>query len=639
MPTSGSRRMHALWKATLPILIVLTVGTALRLYNLNAQALRGDEAFTVLHWMREPLGQTIANIATVDPQGPLNYALYRAYGLIVGTSPSVVRFLPALASVMGIAAVYSLAKAMSTSRLVALVAAMLWTISPVAIYHAQDARSYALWAVANPLAVWLALRCLKHRRRIDWVLYIAAATIALYTYYLEAFTVIALNAAVLLHWLFQQERQRSRRRLVEWLASQAVIALLIAPWYLQGRLLSGGGYSGTTTVFRWEALFQSFLPALAFGEAPQLHLVIAAVLVVGVLVASTVTIWRWRGAVLMARLVFPLAVVVPVVALSIAATRLGIFAPRYILSTSVMLVVGVAFLIVGLRQPKLTPFAVIARVLSVLFVATFTLGYSIIVFDYAKSPDWRLLVDYLKPRLTSSSDLIIQAAADEAFTLYCLDAALTADCDRKLPANPRQSPDEIVGELTMRTPESRSVWYVANPPAAWNNATTARDWLLANLQPVRAARPGGLPAIQFLPWSVDPNTLPAEPIAIFPGVAALMDAQLWREPSDTLLLWLIWRPIQPTNQPLKVFAHLLTEGDIILAQDDQFPLNGPTYTRDWASDIPFRDIYEFRLSTPMANQTPTNARIALGWYDPNISRRLLTDLGDDRVIVTLTALP
>ena len=148
------------------------LGFALRLYHLNAVPLRGDEAFTVLHWMREPLAQTLANIATVDPQAPLSYALYRGWALLLGTSENVARLLPALLSVIGIPAMYALGHRLRGARLGLAGGVPLGDQSQSNLARAGRPQLRDLGG-AQPDCVWLALRALDKQRRIDWLLYIA----------------------------------------------------------------------------------------------------------------------------------------------------------------------------------------------------------------------------------------------------------------------------------------------------------------------------------------------------------------------------------------------------------------------------------------------------------------------------------
>src|SRR5687767_14437640 len=101
----------ALHRSTLALVVALTLaGFALRLYQINDDAIRGDEVFTILHWMREPFGQAVEKLATVVPQPPLAVGIYRAWALLVGPQDSTARFLPALLNLLGIPAIFALGK-------------------------------------------------------------------------------------------------------------------------------------------------------------------------------------------------------------------------------------------------------------------------------------------------------------------------------------------------------------------------------------------------------------------------------------------------------------------------------------------------------------------------------------------------
>src|SRR5262249_28109260 len=149
---------------------------------------------------------------------------------IAGDSEFLARMLPALISLLGIPALYALGHRLG-GRGMGLVAALVWTIHPLEIWHAQDARNYALWAALSAVALWLALRAVEKRRRIDWALYVVAALLAAYLYYLELFTLVVLNLYVFIVY------RRDRRLLAQWIASQVIIVIGLALWYAQPRLL------------------------------------------------------------------------------------------------------------------------------------------------------------------------------------------------------------------------------------------------------------------------------------------------------------------------------------------------------------------------------------------------------------------
>ncbi|MCS7070465.1 MAG: glycosyltransferase family 39 protein, partial [Anaerolinea sp.] len=229
------------------------LGFALRVYDINGVSLRGDEAFTVIHWIREPLSHTLQNIATVDPQPPLAYFSFWLWGQIVGDSEFLVRFLPALVNVIGVPVAFVLGKHLFGSR-VGLLSALFWAISPTQIWHAQDARNYALWSAANALSLWLALRVIDradaHRDRlVDWGVFLLAASLSGYLYYLELFTIAALNLFVLICFF------PNRRLLVRWFSGQFLLGLALAVWYFQERLLIGSGYGGTAGGFELGRIF------------------------------------------------------------------------------------------------------------------------------------------------------------------------------------------------------------------------------------------------------------------------------------------------------------------------------------------------------------------------------------------------
>ncbi len=615
-----------------PLLIVagLTLlGFALRLFHINTVPLRGDEAFTLIHWVREPLADTLANIATVDPQAPLSYVLYRLWGLTVGTGEYTVRLLPALLNVIGIPALYALGKQIGGVRF-GLLAALLWTIHPYQVWHAQDARNYAIWASLTPLALWLALRALRYRRRVDWALYVVAAAFAGYVYYLELFVIVVLNLYVFVTY------RRDRRLLAQWIGSQVAIGLILVPWYLQERLLVGSGYTGTTGSFDPPLWFTWFLPTLTFGETLPREFV--AVLWIGLLVALIV---GW--ALLLRRprspaLLLGLLATVPLLLLGLVSTRLGVFTPRYVLSAAPAYTLLLVSLMLGI--PRLVKPALLGRALALSLFALVVgvSGFSLInhygSHDYAKSPDWRSLASYLRDRV-QPDDTVVQAAADMAFAFYFDEYRVPGE-QLQLPANPQQPAEEIASILTTRSVDRHSIWYVAESPTGWANRDTARAWLADNMQTVRSTRFPRLPIDQYMRWNAADAAANGESLASFADnggmdVAELGGAHVWREPSDELTIWLDWRPLRDTNAPLKVFVHVLGEGPQPVAQDDQFPQDGRISTAEWDVDVVFRDVYIIPIGAVAAG----DYRLTIGMYDPDTGERLTADTGDSFPFATI----
>ncbi len=611
-------------KRVLGSVVALTLlGFALRFFHLNIVSLRGDEAFTVLHWMREPLAQTLANIATVDPQAPLSYVLFRGWALVMGTSEYVARILPALLSVVAVPILYALGHRLGGRRL-GLMAAFFWAINPNQIWHAQDARNYAIWAVLSVCAVWLALRALDRQRRVDWILYIVVGTLAAYVYYLELFIILVLSLYVFpIYW-------RNRRLILRWIGAEIAIGFLLAPWYLQSRLLLGSGYGGTGSHFEAQQWITRFLPTLTFGTPKQtfgtvfptnIGLVLVLVLLAG-LVIGLVLLWKQQHQ--HQALLLMLWGMVPLVLLGIVSTRLNVFEPRYVLAAAPAYTLILCALVLYFRSRLVVTVGFVVVLLMGLFVLLNYYSLS----DYAKSPNWRGLALYLHQH-TQPDDWVIQAAADESFTFYCQDYQAAANCDDKLPANPNQSPQEIDRLLTMRNQEHMAIWYVANL-RDWANGTSAEDWLKANMQLVRSTSVDTLPVQEFKRWQVSSSEIAVRPFATFGDSIELVGSYVASEPTDTLTLWLYWRALQTTATSQKVFVHL-GNANQIFAQADHYPQEGRVSTDSWQIGSIYRDVYSLSLDGIPSGEYA----LSLGFYDPETNRRLPIGDGDSYTLQTL----
>ncbi|MDZ4764993.1 MAG: glycosyltransferase family 39 protein [Chloroflexota bacterium] len=610
------------------LLLIILIGFFLRIYNINRFPLRGDEAFTVIHWMREPFAQTLANISTVDPQPPLAYAIYRLWSLIVGSQEWIVRYLPALLNLIGVPVLYVLGKRLADRR-IGLAAALLWAIHPFQIWHAQDARNYGIWGALSPLALWLALRALDSVRWRDWMLYVVVALVACYVYYLELFPLAALNVYVF--WTYR----RNRHVLFRWIASQSVIAVGLAFWFLQGRLLYGSGYGGTAGSFELSLIFAWFIPTLIVGDMLLFQGMILLLLVV-----IGICLFVWFNVSRKSPILLLLLIILPLLFLAIVSLRLSVFTPRYVLSVSVAFVLMLSILV----STKFRSFRGI-RLLLFCSVVMMSVGSLIIYFgvvgnDYTKSPDWRALAEYLRVR-TRPNDIIIQTAADEAFTFYFDEYNVLGE-HLRLPANPYQSADEIRALLQERLNMSASYWLVALPPPSWVNGAVSREWLNDYTQFIRETDVNGLPARQYMAWDVRPEEIDAAPRAIFSDIVALSGVRLHDpETTNELIVELVWQPLMMSERPLKVFVHLLgdinpTTGTPLWSQDDQFPQDGRQSSADWIVNAPYRDIY----TLPMRDLPAGTYTLAVGWYDPATNQRLpLAGTDADYAVIQAVTLP
>ncbi len=247
----------------LSLLAMLLAAFALRLYHLDYQELRGDEAFGYFFSLR-PYGEIVdATIALAEPHPVASYFVQKAWLGLAGDGEFALRFPGAWWGVLAVALVYRLGRRIGYRPLPAGAAALLLALSPYAIWHAQDARMYAMSLALTTAAVLFGIEALE-RRRWPWaVAYILTASLALHTHYYAVFVLVALNLFVLL-WM--EFARRMRPLFVTWLLWQVLVVALYLPWLARaGSILWGyGGNGDSPDLF---SALQRALTVFAAGES------------------------------------------------------------------------------------------------------------------------------------------------------------------------------------------------------------------------------------------------------------------------------------------------------------------------------------------------------------------------------------
>ncbi len=201
----------------LVVLGLTAVALALRAILLG-DGLYGDELITYKDTAHGVDG-VFDGISRYEANPPLFYLL--AYGTRqLGGAASLIR-LPSL--VFGVAlvpVVFALGRR-TVGREAGLLAAALVAVSPFALYYSSEARGYETMTFFVALAALGLVRALEGGGLRWWIVYVGAATSALYTHYTSVFVIASL--AVWGAWA-----HRARLRHVA--AAQVVIALAYLPW-------------------------------------------------------------------------------------------------------------------------------------------------------------------------------------------------------------------------------------------------------------------------------------------------------------------------------------------------------------------------------------------------------------------------
>ena len=471
----------------------------------------------------------------------------------------------------------------------------------------------------------MGVRAYQNSHWFNWLLFVLSATLSSYLYYLDMFVLVSFFVAM--GWIHRQHLQTLLMAFVAYVC----VGLLLAPWYLQPRLLSGGGYGGTTTGFQLDKLLMYFPNILAFGFLPPelsalwVGLLVIVVVIWGLWVAfSTDRHIAWFSGVL---------IFLPLLFLMLVSLRLNVWEPRYVLGIIPALLILVSTIVVNSVGSKefLKTFLGVGLV-----VVWFAIVFSSLLFgvtDYTKSPDWRNLARYLAVQ-TTPDDYVIQTAADAAFGYYYHVVEETGALETALPSEPDQPIGEIEEALSQIAQDHERVWIVAQGFTDWANYGVVEDWMNHHLIKVIDSHVNGLRIQQFRTMPMQLAHHIEEPVA-FENYVTLegYEVILPPQPTEEVYVLLEWQALQTIPSDYKTFIHLVNatttlEGNPIWRQDDRFAISSSdsnstihvVYRLDQMFDLP---IGEYKLLT--------------GWYDAtNGTRWNISDTETTYHIGTIT---
>jgi 4-amino-4-deoxy-L-arabinose transferase-like glycosyltransferase len=207
-----------------PLLGVLALAAALRLWAIGAKELWLDEILSVVNAAR-PYGEMIEHLLTFDAHPPLFQSLVWLW-IRLGRGDGFVRIPMALAGVAGVALTWLIARRLF-GKTAAWTAGTLMAFSAYHIHYSQDLRLHALAATLVLAQLYVLLRILDAQGRAPrrcWAAYGLLGILCLYTYALCIYTLAAFALAYLVV---------GRRRRMQWrafLITHAVAGLVFLPW-------------------------------------------------------------------------------------------------------------------------------------------------------------------------------------------------------------------------------------------------------------------------------------------------------------------------------------------------------------------------------------------------------------------------
>ncbi len=211
------------------LLLILALGLFLRIYNLSAESIWFDEAFSVMISKRgafEIINSVLNNAAEKNP--PLYYVLLHFWVLVFGDSEFSVRLMSVILGSVSIIAIYALGKLLFNKR-AGIIAALIIAVSVFHIQYSQEARAYALIALLSIISYYSLMKLTARRSIFYSVLYLVSSILMIYTHYFGLFIIAAQNIFCLT--LFLKQRKTGEISIKRWIFLQLILVLTFIPGF------------------------------------------------------------------------------------------------------------------------------------------------------------------------------------------------------------------------------------------------------------------------------------------------------------------------------------------------------------------------------------------------------------------------
>ncbi len=609
------------------LVAILLLATALRLYRVGEMSLRADEAANLFLAAEEPSAM-IQPFITTDPHLPLYFLILHYWMLLAGRSELAVRYPTVFVGVVVVALVYALGRLAFPQRPnVARVGALLAAVSPYLIWDAQDAYMYT-FLTALALASFIALlRAWRQSASLaHWTSYVIANALGLFFHYLAGLVIIAQGFL----WLvWSVSRKISRRAAIGWIVAQAATAALFLPWLVFALpLLTNFQTDFFPRADSFEMLQRSFI-AFSVGRVdsrlmpPMVEPLAGNVLTLGFVILFLLGLFlpakAARANDVDGRVVLAIYLFAPLLALDLfSQLRFPIFDERYVLFLIPAFLLIVARGFDGLNERTSQKWIPAGALAFVLLASGHSLYNYFYVPAFAKSPDWRGLVQYVSSH-SQPGDVLVQNYPDPALPYYLQDRMPRVLLPHTSPA---QATD-VAADLRRLTAKYTRIWFQPVPYGEWDTAGLVAAWLQRHAVELDAQQFRGVRLELYQPAAAAiRQSAPVD--AMFAGQIRLIAFKL--DPPNALgrggavaHLTLFWSAHAHIERDATAFVHLYDSAGILRAQQDNPPVRGTYPTSAWQPDEIVVDSYDLQIP---ANLPAGAYTLAVGMYDSQTQVRL-----------------
>ncbi len=620
------------------LLLILLLAFGLRVYRLDSQALRGDEAATVLY-AAMPVSELWELSRVTDPHPPLYYLLLHPWQWLLGEAAWPMRFAGVIASTLAVAALYSLVQRTLRRVNLSLLVGFLLAVNPLQIWLAQDIRAYALFTLLgllSSMALWAWLtnkqECKSStfacQNKILTLLYIVLTTACLYTHYYTIFLIAFQGLFVLINL------RRFWDKRWGWLGSQIAIGLLVTPGLSLAYNFMGQAAGGIETIPTREIL-RLASTALLTGFTVDtwwswLSLLLTPVWLIGLLTLlrhdfTRATFWG----------LFGMLPILGVIAMSIGRP---FFKERFLVQAqpAFELWLAVGFQTIWILKPhrfkKPVRFAQAMIFLCLLLINAVALNNYFTNPAYAKSIPWQLYHQYVHKN----------ARAGDVMLTNFPEASVSYYSPNELPfyVVPEERDKPLAYRLTRTADIAQAytrIWFIPLPHQGFDPQNEVLTWLDRHADRVNQVffpsynlnlylSPPTIEALMIKSTALFEQGIKLRGYQIFDKygksrltATAAETYTLTTKAGKTLTLSLYWQATNPTAVPYTAFVHLLSAEGINRVGQDNLPVWGSYPTTAWQAGEKITDKYT--LTIPK-NTPPGDHHLQIGWYHSDTLARL-----------------
>jgi|SRR3989344_2086194 len=219
------------------VLLILTLALGLRVYDLSAEGLWNDEAFSVHHASEASTAAVMQNVAETEAAPWGYYVLLHYFGKVFGYGDFSMRFLSVIFSVLSILVLYLIGTRVLTIP-ETLLACLLMATSMLQVLYSQEARLYSLFTFVVLTAAYCFILILQTKKNKFYFWYLISIVVGLYVNYIT-FLIILLFSLILL--FFYKEKKELVTKMLVLHGFAGILALpLISLIYQQFTHLNDG---------------------------------------------------------------------------------------------------------------------------------------------------------------------------------------------------------------------------------------------------------------------------------------------------------------------------------------------------------------------------------------------------------------